>query len=60
MIDNAFAATYILKAGITYEALGDYAKAIESYKTIKEQYPMSMEAMDIDKYISRAETISSK
>lgn len=60
VIDNAFAATYILKAGITYEALGDYAKAIESYKTIKEQYPMSMEAMDIDKYISRAETISSK
>ena len=60
VIDNAFAATYILKAGITYEALGNYAKAVEAYKTIKEQYPMSMEAMDIDKYISRAETISSK
>ena len=60
VIDNAFTATYLLKAGVTYEALGNYAKAIEAYKTIKEQYPMSMEAMDIDKYISRAETVSSK
>ena len=60
VIDNAFAAAYILKAGVAYEAMGNYTKALESYKTIKEQYPMSMEAMDIDKYISRAETISSK
>lgn len=58
--DNAFAATYLLKAGITYEALGDYGKALDAYNTIKESYPMSVEAMDIDKYISRAETISEK
>ena len=60
VIDNAFAATYLLKAGVTYEALGQADKAIAAYKTIKEQYPMSVEAMEIDKYISRAETVSSK
>ena len=54
VIDNAFAATYLLKAGITYEALGDYSSAVKAYETIREQYPMSMEAMDIDKYITRA------
>lgn len=54
VIDNAFAATYLLKAGVTYEALGDYSSAVKAYETIKEQYPMSMEAMDIDKYITRA------
>ncbi len=58
--DNAFAATYLLKAGVTYEALGDYAKALDAYRTIREHYPMSMEAMDIDKYISRAEINSGK
>ena len=58
--DNAFAATYLLKAGVTYEALGDYASAVKAYRTIKDDYPMSVEAMDIDKYITRAETVSGK
>lgn len=58
--DNVFAATYLLKAGAAYEALGDYAKAVGAYKTIKEDYPMAMEAMEIDKYISRAETYLDK
>ena len=53
--DNAFAATYLLKAGIIYEQLGDKAKAIECYKTIKDKYPQSIEGYDIDKYITRAE-----
>ena len=60
MEDNVFAATYLLKAGAAYEALGDYAKAVGAYKTIKEDYPMAMEAMEIDKYISRAETYLDK
>ncbi len=58
--DNAFAATYLLKAGVAYEALGDYAKAMAAYETIKNDYPMAMEAMEIDKYISRAETYLDK
>ena len=58
--DNQFAATYLLKAGVTYEALGENDKALASYKEIKDKYPMSMEAYEIDKYISRVETKISK
>ena len=53
--DNIFAATYLLKAGIAYEALGNADKALACYKTIKDQYPQSVEGYDIDKYISRIE-----
>jgi hypothetical protein len=28
-------------------------KALKNYLTIKDKYPMSMEAQDIEKYISR-------
>lgn len=51
--DNQFAAAYMLKAGITCEELGDNAKALEYYKAIKDKYPQSLEAYDIDKYIAR-------
>ena len=53
--DNVFAAAYLLKAGIVYEQLGNKAKALECYKTIKDKYPQSIEGYDIDKYITRAE-----
>ncbi len=51
--DNAFAASYLLKAGIAAEAAGDSAKALSFYKTIKEKWMAAPEAMEIDKYISR-------
>lgn len=53
--DNVFAATYLLKAGITCEELGNKQKALGFYKQIKEEYPSSIEGYDIDKYISRIE-----
>ena len=53
--DNMFAAQYLLKAGLVYEQLGEKAKAVECYKTIKDKYPQSIEGYDIDKYITRAE-----
>ena len=53
--DNDLAAEYLLKAGLVYEQLGNKAKAIECYKTIKDKYPTSNEGYDIDKYIIRAE-----
>ena len=53
--DNAFAAAYLLKAGILYEQLGKEDKALSCFKTIKDKYPQSMEGYDIDKYITRAE-----
>ena len=51
--DNAFAAAYLLKAGIAAEANGDNAKALACYTTIKDQWSNAPEAMEIDKYITR-------
>lgn len=53
--DNAFSATYLLKAGQVYEAMGQNDKALAAYKTIKDEYAQSIEAYDIDKYIARIE-----
>lgn len=53
--DNVFKATYLLKAGQAYEALGENAKALDAYRTIKDQCGKSIEAYDIDKYITRLE-----
>ncbi len=53
--DNMFAAGYLLKAGIVAEKLGENAKALGFYKTIEDQYPQSMEAYEIGKYIARVE-----
>ncbi len=54
-IDNMYAAAYLLKAGEVAEKLGDNAKALGFYELIKDQYPQSMEAYEIDKYIGRIE-----
>ncbi|MGM9760195.1 MAG: tol-pal system YbgF family protein [Parabacteroides sp.] len=45
---------YLKKAGIAYESLKQYADAAKAYTQIKEKYVNSMEAADIDKYITRA------
>lgn len=46
------------KAGLAYEALGEYGKAADAYTTIKDNYFTSMEAGDIDKYIERAQALN--
>lgn len=52
--DNSLSAPYYLKkAGGVYEKLGDYAKALAAYERISDDYPASMEARDIQKYIGR-------
>ena len=53
--DNMFAAGYLLKAGAVAEKLGENAKGLSFYQTIKDQYPQSMEGYEIDKYIGRIE-----
>ena len=53
--DNMFAAGYLLKAGAVAEKLGENAKALSFYQTIKDQYPQSMEGYEIDKSIGRIE-----
>jgi len=45
---------YLKKAGLAYENLSDFKNAVEVYNTLKQKYPNSMEAADIDKYIYRA------
>ena len=58
--DDMFAATYLLKAGVTCEELGQDEKALGFYKKIKDQYPQSVEGYDIDKYITRIENKPAK
>ena len=55
VVDNMFAAGYLLKAGVVAEKLGQNEKALGFYKQIKDQYPSSMEGYDVDKYIGRIE-----
>ena len=43
------------KAGIVYLHEGQKAKALKVFKAIKENYPSSADAQDIDKYIAIAE-----
>lgn len=45
---------FLKKAGRVYESLNEYKKAVEVYTSIKEKYPTSVEAQDIEKFIQRA------
>ena len=51
--NNTLSPLYYLQAGQIYEALGNSSKALECYESIKSDYPQSMQAQDIDKYIER-------
>ncbi len=53
--NDVLSSVYLKKAGIAYEALTKPEKALELYTKIKESYPRSAEAADIDKYIARVE-----
>ncbi len=54
--DNEFTTpTFLMKAGWAYEMAGNYSEAISAYKKIKEDYPRSTEAREIEKYIARAQ-----
>ena len=46
---------FLTKAGMTYEILGDYAKALNCYKALKDDYPLSNEAFEISKNIANIE-----
>ncbi len=51
--NNVISPIYLKKAGLAYEADSQPAKAEKCYKEIKDIYPESQEASDIDKYIAR-------
>ena len=46
---------HLIKLGMTYEIMGNYAKAIEAYKTLKKEFPNSSEAFEISKTIAYLE-----
>ena len=46
---------FLTKEGNTYEILGEYNKALDAYKTLKKDYPLSNEAFEISKNIANVE-----
>lgn len=53
--NEVLSAVFLKKAGKVYEALGKPEKAFEVYTQIKDNYPKSSEASDIEKYIARVQ-----
>jgi tetratricopeptide (TPR) repeat protein len=45
---------FLMKAGWTYEIMGNYAEALKVYERIQKEYYQSFEAREIEKYIARA------
>jgi len=48
---------YLLKAGKLAEQMGNFAKALELYESIKNDYPNTNEGYQIDKYIARINVV---
>ena len=46
---------FLTKEGLTYEIMGDYGKALEAYKMLKKDFPLSNEAFEISKNIANLE-----
>jgi tetratricopeptide (TPR) repeat protein len=46
---------FLMKAGMAYEELGNFEKALAVYQKIKKDFPRSFEGREIDKYIAFAE-----
>lgn len=46
---------FLMKAGLAYEMVENYEKALEMYKIIKAEYPNSNEGFSVEKYIAYVE-----
>ena len=54
--ENTFTSPmFLMKAGLAYEMVENYNKALEMYKIIKAEYPSSNEGFSIEKYIAYVE-----
>ncbi|MEI7983172.1 MAG: tetratricopeptide repeat protein [Bacteroidota bacterium] len=51
---------FLMKAAMAFEELGNFEKALASYKRIKADFPRTPEGREIDKYISYTETLLKK
>jgi hypothetical protein len=47
-----------MKTASVLESKKDFKGAIDIYKQVRKDYPMSSEAREIEKYIGRAEALS--
>jgi tetratricopeptide (TPR) repeat protein len=52
--NNTLSPIFLMQAGNIYEKQGKFADAVKAYTKIKDKYFQSYQAMDIDKYIERA------
>ena len=53
--NNFTSPMFLTKEGMTYEIMGNYAKALEAYKMLKKDFPLSNEAFEISKNIAYLE-----
>ncbi len=53
--DNDLSSEYAFKAGLVAEKLGNKSDAVAMYQMIKDKYPATPRAAEVDKYISRVE-----
>lgn len=44
----------LMKAGLAFEKANDYKSALSMYERVEKEFPASMEAAEIEKYITRA------
>ena len=51
--NNTLTPMYLQQAGEIFESQGNTDKALNCYNEIKNKYPQSMQAVEIDKYIER-------
>lgn len=51
---------FLMKAGLAYEMVENYQKALDMYKIIKAEYPNSNEGFSIEKYIAYVEAKMAK
>jgi tetratricopeptide (TPR) repeat protein len=49
---------FLMRVAMVYEMKKDYKSALGIYNEIKNDFPLSTEARDIDKYIARAEVLN--
>jgi len=53
--NNFTSPMFLVKEGMAYEIMGNYAKALEAYQTLKKDFPLSNEAFEINKNIANME-----
>ena len=53
-------ARYLVSAGRNYERAGNFNEAIEMYETLREEFPDSEQAQDVDLFLARVNVHANK